>query len=89
MRRKKKTTIVTFESRERLTIRPGAPSFFAWCERCGTDVLMVTPNEAAARAGADSRAIFRGVESGEIHFIEGDNGSLLVCLKSMRHKFFE
>ena len=89
MRRKKKTTIVTFESRERLTIRQGASSILARCEGCGTDVWMVTPNEAAARAGTDSRAIFRGVESGEIHFVEGDNGSLFVCLNSMRHKFFE
>ena len=44
---------------------------------------MVTPNEAAARTGADSPAIFRGIESGEIHFVEGDYGSLLVCLNSV------
>jgi hypothetical protein len=81
MRRKKKTTIVTFESHERMTIRFDAPSIFAWCERCGSEVLMVTPKEAA-RAGADSQAIARGVESGDIHFVEGDNG-LLVCLESV------
>lgn len=81
MRRKKKTTIVTFESRERTTIRSGAPGIFARCKRCGSEVLMVTPKEAA-RAGADSRAILRGVQSGEIHFVEGDNG-LLVCLESV------
>jgi hypothetical protein len=82
MRRKKKITIVTYESHERMTIRSGAPSIFGWCERCASEVLMVTLKEAAARAGADSRVIFRGVESGEIHFVESDNG-LLVCLESV------
>jgi len=45
--------------------------------------LMVTPTEAAALAATDARAIFRGVEAGEIHVIEGDGGALLVCSKSL------
>ena len=83
MRRKKKTTIVTFESRERLTIRCGAPSTFAWCEDCGAEVLMVTPVAAAVHSGTETRAIFRGIEAGTVHFVEGENGALLVCLNSM------
>ena len=83
MRRKKKTTIVTFESRERTTIRRTNPHMLAWCERCGVDVLMVTPNEAAAVSHTDARAIFRGVETGRIHFIESENGALLVCMDSV------
>ena len=83
MRRKKKTTIVTFESRERLTIRRAEPQFVAWCEQCGAEVLMVSPNEAAVIGRTDARAIFRGVETGEIHFIDGERGALLVCSKSL------
>ena len=83
MRRKKKTTIVTFESRERITIRSGQKPFIAWCGRCCADVLMVTPNEAATVAGTDDRAIFRAIEAGEIHFIEGPKGDLLVCSSSL------
>jgi hypothetical protein len=83
MRRKKKTTIVTYESHERMTIRHERPRIFAWCECCGMEVLMVTPTEAAAISEADTRAIFRGVESGEIHFIEGESGALLVCSNSL------
>lgn len=83
MRRKKKTTIVTFESRERMTIRQGSQRFVAWCEQCGDEVLMVTPNEAAAIARTDARAIFRGVEAGRIHFLESESGELLVCSKSL------
>ena len=44
---------------------------------------MVTPNEAATFARTDARSIFRGVEAGEIHFIDTENGVLLVCSKSV------
>ena len=83
MRRKKKITIVTVESRERTTIRRSIRSLVAWCEQCSAEVLMVTPTEAAALAETDARAVFRGVEAGEIHFIEGDGGAVLVCSKSL------
>ena|SRR5580765_141073 len=83
MRRKEKITIVTIEARERTTIRHGMPPGLAWCERCGAEVLMITPNEAAALAQTDARSIFRGVEAGAIHFIESAEGALLVCSKSL------
>jgi hypothetical protein len=83
MRRKKKTTIVTFESRERMTIRHETPRIFAWCDRCGDEVLMVAPNEAAAISRTDTRTIFRAVEAERVHFIEGENGALLVCTRSL------
>ncbi|HYW69824.1 MAG TPA: hypothetical protein VE961_02245, partial [Pyrinomonadaceae bacterium] len=47
MRRKKKTTIVSIEARERTTIRRGVRQLIAWCDQCGAHVPMVTPNEAA------------------------------------------
>jgi len=84
MRRKKKTTIVTFEMRERTTIHRDPRRMVTWCEQCGADVLMVTPNEAAMLARTNARAIFRGVEAGEIHSFETDGGALLVCSNSLR-----
>jgi len=83
MRRKKKTTIVTFESRERTMIHRARQSLITWCDQCSAEVLMVTPNEAAFIAGTDARAIFRKVESGQIHFIESANGALLICKRSL------
>jgi hypothetical protein len=82
MRRKKKTTIVTFESHERITIHRHERRFIAWCEWCGEEVLMVTPDEAASLSHSDTRTIFRAVEAGEIHFIENGSGALLVCSQS-------
>ena len=66
-----------------MTIRRNEQRFVAWCERCGAEVLMVTPNEAATFACTDARSIFRGVEAGEIHFIDTESGVLLVCCKSV------
>ena len=83
MRRKKKTTIVTFESRERTTIHRERQSVRTWCDQCSAEVLMVTPDEAALIAHMDARAIFRRVESGQIHFIESATGALLVCMDSV------
>ncbi|HSS18813.1 MAG TPA: hypothetical protein VLL54_01815 [Pyrinomonadaceae bacterium] len=85
MRRKKKTTI-TFESRERTTIRHGVLPATAWCEWCRADVLPLSPNEAAALAGSDMRAILRGIEVGRIHLIEGDEKGLRVCSQSILRK---
>jgi hypothetical protein len=83
MRRKKKTTIVTFESRERMTIRHQALRSLRWCAECGNDVWMVTPNEAASILLTDTRAIFRLLEAGKIHFLETETGELLVCSTSL------
>lgn len=84
MRRKKKTTIVTIESRERTTIHRLTRRLVAWCEQCGAEALMVTPYEAATLCSTDAQAIFRGVEAGEIHSVETERGALLVCSKSLR-----
>jgi hypothetical protein len=84
MLRKKKTTIVTVEARERTTIRRGFRGVLVWCQQCGAEVSMVTPNEAALLAGTDSLSIFRSIEAGAIHFLEAGNGELLVCCDSLR-----
>ena len=44
---------------------------------------MVTPEQAAVIARVPLRVIFRWVELGAIHFIEGTDGSLTICLSSL------
>jgi len=83
MRRKKKTTIVTIEARERTTIRRAPPCVVAWCDQCAEEVWMVSASEAALISMTDLRTIFRGVESGTIHFIEAERNTLLLCSKSL------
>lgn len=83
MLRKKKTTIVTIESRERTTIHRLTRHMVSWCEPCGAEALMVTPYEAATLCSTNAQEIFRGVEAGRIHSFETDGGALLVCSKSL------
>jgi hypothetical protein len=87
MKRKKKTTIVTIESHERTTLRHSPRSLVVWCEGCSADVSMISPNEAAVVARTDARAIFRDIEAGEIHFLEDESGTVLVCSKSLARRF--
>jgi hypothetical protein len=44
---------------------------------------MVTPDEAAALSEMSTRAIYRLIEGGRLHFIEIESGSVLVCLNSI------
>jgi hypothetical protein len=53
------------------------------CSQCPVAIAsLVAPDEAAVVTGISTRAIYRWVEAGVIHFLENANGSLLVCLNS-------
>jgi hypothetical protein len=82
MRRKKKTTIVTVESRERLTIQRLTGSSIRWCEHCQAETSMVTPDEAAALSRSDLRTVFRQIELGSLHFLDSQ-GAILICSNSL------
>lgn len=44
---------------------------------------MVAPEQAAMLSQIPIRMIFRWVETGLVHYKEGHNGSIIVCLKSL------
>ncbi|MGH9901185.1 MAG: hypothetical protein ACRD68_05015 [Pyrinomonadaceae bacterium] len=80
----KRRTVITVETRRLTVVRAGrCPPVLAWCERCGGRVRMVTPEQAAALAGTRPRAIYRRVESGDLHFVETGAGALLICSGSL------
>jgi len=81
MKRRKRTTTVTFET-ERVLIVGGAMG--ARCDACGGRAALVVLNEAARLAGVSERALYRGVESEALHFSETADGQLLICLNSLR-----
>jgi len=74
----KRRTIITVES-QRLTVVRSRRPIEMWCKECDKDLLMLTPEAAAAFAGVSQRAIYRCVESGELHFIDTSDGTLLIC----------
>lgn len=80
MRRKRLE--ITVETRQ-LVIRHRTDQAPVWCTACSSAVQSVTPQEAAALAGVRTRAIYRWVEAGQLHFIEMAEHSPLVCLDSL------
>jgi hypothetical protein len=74
----------TIEIHEFYVIRTGSGALPALCAECATgDAIMVAPEQAAAVADVTVRIIYRWVELGVVHYKEGPEGSLAVCLKSL------
>ena len=80
----KRRTEQTVEIHEFYVIRPASGSLPALCLECSTgDAIMVAPEQAAAMTQVPVRMIYRWVETGGIHYREGSDGSIVVCLKSL------
>ncbi|MBI1763673.1 MAG: helix-turn-helix domain-containing protein [Acidobacteria bacterium] len=58
---------------------PPAPVF---CPSCPAPVVLLTPEEAAALAGVSVRAVYRWVETGQMHYLETSDNQLFVCPSS-------
>ena len=56
------------------------------CEICGSDSRLVSPLLAAQILRTDTRAIYRLIELGGIHFIETVEKQIFVCLASLAEK---
>lgn len=80
---RKRRKVITVEMSEVFVIRQAGKRVRAWCEGCGTDVVMVTPEAAAIVWGVSTRMIYAFVEARKIHFVETPAGLLLVCSDSL------
>jgi hypothetical protein len=76
---KKRTEITVKTYRLIVFNRPGG--WVGECEMCGKEVEMVTPEEAAAIIQISSRAIYRAIEAGDVHFIEAPQ--VFMCRNSL------
>lgn len=81
MRRTRRMKI-TVEN-ERLLVVSQRRGTESWCEECSATVRMLRPGEAAAVANVSDRTIFRQIESRRLHFTEGSDGAVLICLNSL------
>ena len=79
---KRRIEIITEVEREIIVTRRPAPVMF--CEICGVRTLMVAPEQAAVQAAVTVRVIYRWVEAERVHFVETNEGRLLVCLNGCR-----
>ena len=84
---KRRIKVLTRETYERVTFEARGPAQArAWCEGCGAEAEMVAAEEAARRATASSRSVYRLAEAGLIHFAETADGLLLVCQTSLTER---
>lgn len=75
----------TLEIHEFYVFRSTSGSLPALCVECSTDdAVMVAPEQAAAIVQVPVRSIYRLAELGAIHHHERPDGSLIICLKSLR-----
>lgn len=58
-------------------------SVSGWCSDCKVEVMMLTPDEAASITLATTRAVYRMVDAGIIHFTETQSGLIRLCLPSL------
>jgi len=78
----RRRTEITIETSRRLIVRRISRGVTGWCDGCLRQVEMITPNEAAAVLNVSSRAIYRWIENGRLHFIECGT-ELFVCAESL------
>lgn len=79
---KKRRTQIIIET-ERVVVARSQPERTGWCKECCDQVKLLTVDEAAVKYQTSSRKVYRMVESEILHFIETEDGRLLICIKSL------
>ena len=75
---------ITVETAERFTISSGTAAAAARCQRCGSAAVAVGSAEAGERLWAGIRALAGEVDRSLVHVAQGESGSMIVCLDSLR-----
>jgi hypothetical protein len=79
----KRRTEITIETERILVISRRNTSALAWCSDCGSRGQMITPEAAAKMVGLSTRAVYRLIETKDLHFIETSDNRLWICLNSL------
>jgi excisionase family DNA binding protein len=74
---------ITVEKHRVVVLSRRNQSINGWCEECGEQVQMVTPDEAAQLCSITARTIYRWIETERLHFTETEKGFSLICLQSI------
>ncbi len=80
---KRKKTEIIVEREQVLIIKRLDDREPRCCAECAGQAQMVSVDEAAALAQVTARAIYRRVEASQLHFVETEDGSLMVCINSL------
>jgi hypothetical protein len=74
---------IAFETKKTVVWRRRAETVEVWCQCCAAQSLMLDAQHAALQAGLSLRQICQQVETGSLHFLETEEGLLLICLNSL------
>lgn len=74
---------ITLKAKQTLVVSRARRGAAFWCLECPEPSPMMTPDEAAIVGETSTRAIYRLIESGSLHFAELENGLVLVCSNSL------
>jgi Domain of unknown function (DUF4124) len=80
---KKTKTEITIRTDEVVILRTNRRESRISCQQCQGKTLMIKAEEAMALAHTTAREIYRWVETGQIHYTESPDGSLLLCPDSI------
>ena len=72
---------IVFEKEETIILRKSSELTESFCPMCKAVVPMATPEAVSLICMVGEREIFRKIEVGEVHFIEGPK--VYVCLRSL------
>jgi len=75
----RKHTEITIETETLVIFRSTTNSLRAWCERCETESLLLTPGAAARLCGVTTSVIYARVAAGAVHYTELSDGTLFIC----------
>jgi hypothetical protein len=79
----KRRTRLMIETERVLIVTGHQSDFEGWCDQCGAEVKLVAPELAATLTGLSRRAVYRLIETGQIHFTESAEALVSVCLQSL------
>jgi hypothetical protein len=79
----KRTKIITVETWQRTVIRQTSRQT-VWCEFCAANVEMITSEQVAIIFDISLDKIYQGIENGKLHFIEGENQTISICINSLK-----
>ncbi len=77
-----KQTKITIETDSLLVLR-GRSCARAWCPLCRADAEMIALENVGMISNLDRPALEEWFNSGDLHTSQGNDGSTLICLKSL------
>lgn len=82
-------TNITIETTETLVIKRTRYAIRGWCENCGREVTMLTPQESARLLFCDLSAIYSSIEFNHFHVFYMNEVKPYICMNSLCFEYIK